>query len=152
MIAAHLDFFLERGALRNMSTFRLFRILNSPHRVVNNHHMLFEFIKNEQNTRKNSRNRQDNKYLDMLIGTLDYSEMSIDEIEYIVQSEYYTPIFEPRHRENAMKNLIDHIKHDEEKMNELELKIKTLEKVLQTQIENIENNETKHIQKEAEQA
>ena len=68
------------------------------------------------------KNDKDNKYLDMLIGILDYTEMPFSEIEYIINSKYYSNVFHPRHTEKAMKTIIDQMDANKQKK---KMKIKT---------------------------
>ena len=142
MIASHLDFFLERRLLKRMNIKRLLRILNCKSRVIHNHHALFEFIKEIIHDNGNDKNKKNKykEYYDMLFGTLDYSEMTISEIEYIINSEYYCNVFQPKHSEAAMKTIIASINKSESKVGELELKIKNLEDKIQALILNNKND------------
>lgn len=147
IIASHLDFFLEGGRLKKFKTNQLVRILNSPKRFVKDHHLLFEFVKEILFER--GKEEEENLYL--LIGTLDYTEMTISEIEYIINSKYYSNFFHPRHTEEAMKTIIDHMKTNERKINELQTTIEKQGKYIEEQHQKNETQQKINLSKEENQ-
>ena len=75
MIASHLDICLLNVNMLNFLIQKSIRILNSPKRVLNDHKLLFEFIKKfifKQEKDENEANIQ------LLMSSLDYSQMSTD--------------------------------------------------------------------------
>lgn len=77
IIAKHMDFFLEKGILSKLPNSMLNRILNSPEKILKNHHMLFNFIIEKITENSDDDNNED---LELLMTSLDYNEMDSDEI------------------------------------------------------------------------
>lgn len=117
IISKHLDFCLEHGNLSKLSIKSLIRILNSPNRVIHNHHLLFKFVKEKLNENK-CLNDDENYSMNLciLINSLDYNEMSTEEIIELMQ--YYDQNknlnnFNQCHSNEFIKTLIEQIKQKE---------------------------------------
>lgn len=117
IIAKHLDFFLEKGILSKLPNSMLNRILNSPERILKNHHLLFNFIIEKITENSDDDNNED---LELLVTSLDYNEMDSDEILKLLENKKLLENFGPRHCEQKVKSIIEINKSNEERLAELE--------------------------------
>ena len=106
-ISKNLDFCLKHGNLQKLPLSMLARILNSPKRVLNDHSLLFSFVTmilEESSKQKVSQEEEEN--LGILVGSLDYLQMSNEELEklFSIQNDHFA--FNPRNSEEKMKMLI----------------------------------------------
>lgn len=116
MIASHLDICLLNDNMLNFPIQKLIRILNSPKRVLNDHKLLFEFIKKiifKQEKEKEEENIQ------LLMSSLDYSQMSTKELKELFNSKYYSNSVNMRGTKEQMKRFMSEIEKQEEKINSL---------------------------------
>ncbi|OHS94306.1 hypothetical protein TRFO_39464 [Tritrichomonas foetus] len=136
-ISRHLDESIQSGLLKNVETEVLFRILNSPNRIIRDHHLLFRFIidifnttfqndgksikKNEKdniNEKKNLKesvignevNHDEYKSVMMLSCVLDYEKMSLEEIEELLTNPIFSDNYQPKHSDYLIKILLENNK------------------------------------------
>ena len=131
-ISEHLDICLENANMRKYPIGKLNRILNSPTRKLSNHHLLFEFVKKIIKERSSTEDRGD---LVILASSLDYMEMTNDELDEILNDESFNSIFKCRHSEERMKLMNDERKQQEARLSELEERIGELEERMNDEIE-----------------
>lgn len=130
-ISKNLDFYLKNNTLLDFDLDSLNRILNSKKRVLNDHHLLFEFIKKiisrkeSQNYKKLSEVNEDQIKLNiqLLLNSLDYTQMSNDELIEIIKNDELSEIFQLRENLENMKILLK----ENQKLKE---QIETLKKLL----------------------
>lgn len=78
---------------------KLIRILNSPKRFLNNHHILFEFIKKfivlheKKLKEKQEGTEYEEENLELLMSSLDYDQMSNEELQELFNSKYFNCSF-----------------------------------------------------------
>lgn len=87
------------------------RILNSPDRVLNDHHLLFQFIKkmisesNEQNSKEINEEMKEN--FEILISALDCNEMTNDEILELLEITKSFCYFILRNSNERIKTILE---------------------------------------------
>lgn len=106
-ISKNLDFCLKHGNLQKLPLSMLARILNSPKRVLNDHSLLFSFVmKILEESSKQKVSQEEEENLGILVGSLDYLQMSNEELEklFSIKNDHFA--FNPRNSEEKMKILI----------------------------------------------
>ena len=93
------------------------RILNSPEKILKNHHLLFNFIIEKITENSDDDNNED---LELLMKSLDYNEMDSDEILKLLENKKLLENFGPRNCEEKMKSIIEINKSNEERLAKLE--------------------------------
>lgn len=139
--AENLDICLQNERMINFPIPLLNRILNSPKRIIKNHHLLFQFIKKVINNRSSS-NEDD---FQILLGSLDYLQMSTEELDELFNNEHFTCIFNCRNSKEQMRTFIEERKFNQKRMQQLEDQMRKLsdfvskkEKVSDDKIEKME--------------
>ena len=142
IISKNLDFILQQGNLSKLPISSLNRIFNSPDRILHNHHLLFEFIKSKIENQIQIETDENSNDLSILIGSLDFNEMNLDEIVEIinlVEHNAKLKYFSPRNSNEFIKSLIQQNKNKDEEIesirNELSIQNKIIEKQSQEQEE-----------------
>lgn len=133
IISQHLDFFLDHNLLFKLPVFALNRILNSPDRVIHDHHLLFRFIKEKitQINQQKEKEKNDKENVEIMISSLDINEMSREEINEFLQLEKVEHIFDPRNSTKFIKTILESNQKLEERV---------------AQLEQNQSEETKHIE------
>lgn len=126
ILAQHLDFCLKNINLKILPIQMIIRIINSPKRVLNNHHLLFQFVKEmidfiKKNDIKNF------QYISLFTSSLDFNQMDVEEIESLLNDEYSSDFFNPL---NGIKCLINRIKTKDEIINAFDSKIENIQNYL----------------------
>ena len=140
IIAKNLDICIINRFLDQIPIQILIRILNSPKRVIKDHHLLFSFVielieKNEKVTMSNS----ERENLLILPSCLDYCLMTDDEIEKLLEVEKSANFFSSKNAEKKMKQFI-----------EKEAEITNNQLNLQSQIEELKETEKNYVKKIAD--
>ena len=117
LIASHLDICLLNDNMLNFPIQKLIRILNSPKRVLNDHKLLFEFIK--KIIFKQEKEKEEEENIQLLMSSLDYSQMSTKELKELFNSKYYSNSVNMRGTKEQMKRFMSEIEKQEEKINSL---------------------------------
>lgn len=107
IIAQNLDFFLQNESFLKLPINSIIRILNSPEKVLNNHHLLFNYIKKKIIECQTKNDTQMKEEISLLFGFLDFNEMSVEEIEEFVSFENFDSVFGPQHSNNLIKTFIE---------------------------------------------
>lgn len=110
-LAQNLDICLKNDNFANFPIPVLVRILNSPKRILNDHHLLFNFI--DKIITKNNNDNDDDENVEILVSCLDYMQMSNDELDSLFNNEKFKSIFGLKHSKERMKSF-----HEQNKMNE----------------------------------
>lgn len=126
ILSKNLDFCLEHGDFSKIPISVLTRIFNSPEKVLHNHHLLFNFIKQKVQDVQ-SKNGQ-NEDVEILFSSLDYNEMSADEIEEFLAFDGFSEIFGPSNSKAFMKSIIQKKKSLEERLGKVESELSTQKK------------------------
>lgn len=136
-LSKNLDICLMNQNFINIPLPVLTRILNSPNRVLHNHHLLVDFIKKIIIIYKDYNKDKDNELkeevqenLQILLSCLDYTEMSNDEIDEFLNNDEMISIFNFRHSKEQMIKFIDEGRKNEKKHSKFETRISILEKQL----------------------
>lgn len=100
----------------------LIRILNSPQRKLKNHHLLYLFIKKVINQYENDNEKDENKdeNIQLLLSSLNYLEMSNDELEELFNYKYFTNVFNNKGTKEILNNFIEERKITNNKIKNLE--------------------------------
>lgn len=155
IISQHLDFCLEHGDLSKLPIESLNRIFNSPEKVLHNHHLLFNFIK--EKIEENIQNDDVLTNLSIMIGSLDYNEMTSEEIiEFIqlVSDKEKLKLFSPSNSSEIIKKLIVINKSKDDEINDIKRELSIQKKIqdeMKTEISNLEQkykNDVEQIHKE----
>lgn len=154
-LSKNLDICLQNQNFIKLPLPVLARILNSPKRVLHDHHLLLEFIRkiineykiNEKNNKNNKEIEEENRSnLQVLLSCIDLSEMSNDELDEFLNNDEMTSIFNHRHSKERMKTLCEENKKNEKKQNEMETRIKSLEeKFIENQKQFLEEIKNRNI-------
>lgn len=122
IIAINLDFCLQHGILDQIPVPMLIRILNSPSKILKDHHQLFEFI-----LKKLGNEQNDQKSIEILISCLDYKKMSGSEIQRLFSEEVLKKsVFKPKNSNEIIISLFEELKIKDEQNSRLERKIESL--------------------------
>lgn len=128
-ISSHLDICLQNELLVNFPIPILIRILNSPKRKLNNHHLLLSFIqkvvKNYISSKTNEDDETKNQNIQLLYGSFDYLKMSNEDLHELFNDEHFSNIFNNRGTIEIMRTFPEERKASEQKIVILE---KTIEK------------------------
>lgn len=147
LISKNLDISIKTGLLNQIPLNSLVRILNSPKRVIKDHHLLFTFvvsmIKKYSSNEKMDENVQQN--LSLLIAALDYCSMRSEEIEELLSIDKIDLTFSPRNAEKRIQMFIEEEKEMKNKISLFEEKITQNEENYNKIIKNIEENCYKKI-------
>ncbi|KAK8900555.1 hypothetical protein M9Y10_002882 [Tritrichomonas musculus] len=149
IISKNLDVVLQNELLKNVPIQPLLRILSSPKRILKNHHLLFSFVIEKLNS-----NEEEKENLSLLTSCLDYSEMSSDEIEKLIEIHGTEIFMSPSNSKERMKTFISSEKLMKQKNQELEQRIIRIEsdyneriRRLEKQMNKMEANYNERIQK-----
>lgn len=145
LIAKNLDISLKNGNMHKLPLKKLNRILNSPKRLINDHHLLFSFVISVMKTKLNEKlSQEDQENLFLLPSSLDYCEMSNDEISELFLTEKTFNFFEPRHSKEKIESFVSKEQLMVNKIDLLEKQIKEINDSFRTKITDYENhiNET----------
>lgn len=139
IIARNLDISIQNGFLNNFSLDKVVRILNSPKKVIKDHHLLFSFvIQTIQKFENEKLNENDRKSLSVLPSTLNFCEMTTNEIEKLFEIEKANSFDCPQNSKGIIQNFISNDKEMQKKIIELEQRMIEMEKSFKMQIENLE--------------
>lgn len=141
LIAKHLDISIQNGNLRKLPIEILNRILNSPKRTVNDHHLLFSFVFSILKERLNENTKvEDRESLSILPSSLDYTEMDNTEIEKLFnfEKENSLLLFKPRNSTEKIESMIKKEEILKDKCESLEKQMKTINDDLNQKIENLQ--------------
>lgn len=126
ILSKNLDFCLEHGDLSKVPISVLTRIFNSPEKVLHNRHLLFNFIKQKvQDVQSKNGSNED---VEILFSSLDYNEMSADEIEEFLAFDGFSEIFGPSNSKAFMKSIIQKNKSLEERIEKVESELSSQKK------------------------
>lgn len=130
-LSKNLDICLRNRNMVNFPIPLLNRILNSPNRIINDHHLLFQFIK-EVITTNSSNNSNSNNEDDfqILLGSLDYLQMTNEELDELFESQHFSCIFNCRNSKEQMKAFIEERKFNKERMSQLESQMLALSNLI----------------------
>ena len=104
LISKNLDIGIKTGLLNQLPLEIIIRILNSPKRNIKDHHLLFAFVISM--FKKFSKNDENYENLSFLTCSLDYCEMSNDEIEELFSVVDASLAFGPKNADKKIKSLI----------------------------------------------
>ena len=140
IFAKNIDICIKNQILHKLPIQVIIRILNSPKRVVNDHHLLFSFViemlKEMQN--KSSLKEEEKQCLSLLPSSLDYCLMSSEEIEELFEIENENDsFFQPKNSEKRMKKFISFENEMKKKFEALEKEIQANEEKHNVEIQNI---------------
>lgn len=136
ILSKNLDVVLQNNLLKKLPIETIIRVLNSPKRILKNHHLLFKFVISEmKNASEKKLNTNDQMIYAILPSTLDYNLMTRSEIiellEIVNQIESLN-FFSPKNSNEVMKTIIQ----TNDEMND---KFAAIEKVVESQAIEIEN-------------
>lgn len=167
IISKHLDICLQNENLMNLPVKTLHRIFSSPKKVLNNHHLLYEFVRKIIEKYESSKKSQDQSKakedLQLLIGTLEFDKMTDEEIEGILDKKYLSSVFVQKsstENQQQLKEIEERIKilekFNEEKdkeLKEMSLKLLHQEEIIKNYELKLKKNsdETQNISNEAPQ-
>lgn len=141
-IAAHLDICLQNEHMVNFPIPLLNRILNSPKRKITDHHLLYQFIKNVikkhtiEATNNNNENNDNEDDFQVLLSSLDYCQMSNDDLDELLNDRHFSGIFNGQNSKNRMKSFIEESKLNQKRLNDLELQMKSFKTDILSEIQN----------------
>lgn len=136
LIAKNLDAGLQNGNMHKIPLKKLNRILNSPKRVINDHHLLFSFVISMIKMKMSEElELEERENLLLLPGCLDYCEMTHEEIEELFQTENSIEFFQPRHSREKIELLISNEQKLLGKIDDLEKQIKRNEDFFKQEID-----------------
>lgn len=125
-MAKHLDICLQNENMLKYPIEAINKIINSPERVLTNHHLLFKFIKKILEKQKNNKNNQydeeDKENIQILVSSLDYNQLSKEELKEVFENEEFTTVFNPVGSRELMISMKEN-EHNIEKINSLEVEI-----------------------------
>lgn len=136
-LSKHLDICLHNSNFINFPLPVLARILNSPERVVHDHHLLFEFVhkvieKYKTDTKeiekKSECDEETRMNLEILLSCLDYNEMTNEELDTMMNEDEMMSIFNARHLKERMKKLIEEERKQKIRYSTIEARLATLER------------------------
>lgn len=125
IVSKNLDICLKNGYLNRIPLKILIRILNSPNRVIENHQLLFKFVMQKIE----SADKSDNEIIEILPSCLDYTKMSLDEIDLFIKNEKKSTIFKPQKENEIMKTIYQQLNEIKEKNSIYEKQISELYKM-----------------------
>lgn len=146
-LAKNLDICLQNPNMINFPLPVLNRILNSPNRILKNHHLLFNFIKKVINKNISKHNSNNNDDFQILFGSLDYLQMTNEELEELFSNKHFECIFGCRNSKEQMKTFIEERKFNQMRMAQLEEKMENLSSLVAQKIESFENHERESQEK-----
>ena len=124
LIAKNLDFCLKYGNISNLPISMLLRILNSPEKILNDYHLLFKFIMSKiSEAEAKNLDESDNGFIEnieILVTSLDYNEMSNDEIFELLEKKKFFDHFGPRHSNEKIRSILIENKQIEKRFKDLE--------------------------------
>ncbi|KAK8875679.1 hypothetical protein M9Y10_005853 [Tritrichomonas musculus] len=123
LISKNLDICLQNHNLRKLPIQTLNRIFNHPNRILKNHHLLFKFVIERMNNPSQSQNPKELEDIQILPTCLDYNEMSLIEIEQLIEKEKF---FMPKNSDKLIKTVFSQSKECQRKNEQLEMKIEGL--------------------------
>ena len=124
LIAKNLDFCLKYGNLSNLPISMLIRILNSPEKILNDYHLLFKFIMTKiSEAETHNFDESDDNFLEnieILVTSLDYNEMTNDEILELLDKKKFFDHFGPRHSADKIRSMLIESQENEERFKKIE--------------------------------
>ena len=108
IMSKNLDICLSSENFKKMPLSMINRILNSPKRIIKNHHLLVSFVINlikEYSNKKITSEEQENVYI--LPKSLDYCLMTSEEIEELFEIENSLDFFSPQNSQDKIKKMIE---------------------------------------------
>lgn len=139
-LSKNLDLCLQNENFAKLQISVLIRILNSPKRILHDHHLLFEFVKKiinqyeEHQIYSNSNDNDLEEDIQLLLSCLDFAEMTNEDLDELFQMKYLTGVFNCRHSKEKMKLLFEENKSKEKYQLELEKRILRIEEKLSTEM------------------
>lgn len=124
IIAENLDICLQNEQMVNYPIPVLCKILNSPKRIINDHHLLFTFVQKVIN-KKEEENYENKEDYALLLNSLDFLKMSDDDLDAYFKNEKFLNIFEG-HSRQIMERTHKYKKEKEEKARKNENKVNFL--------------------------
>lgn len=135
-ISQNLDICLRNPHLAKYPIEKLNRILNSPERRLNDYCLLYEFVKKIIKERKNEINNDD---LSIFVSSLDYLEMSNEELDDFLNDDTFSSIFGIRNSREKIKMMNEERKRNEMRITKLEENIEKLERKITDEKSKIED-------------
>lgn len=141
-LSKNLDLCLQNENFAKLPISVLIRILNSPKRILHDHHLLFEFVKKiinqyeENQIYSNSNDNDLEENMQLLLSCLDFADMTNEDLDELFQMKYLTGVFNCRHSKEKMKLLFEENKSKEKYQLELEKRILRIEEKLSTEMKN----------------
>ena len=147
IISKHLDVCLKNEEMIRISLPTLIRILNSPNRILTDHHLLFQFIQkvidfNQNNSNENLDEKRD--YYQLLFNSIDYIELDNDELESLFQNEFFSNIKSMKNFKERISLVIEERKLNVKRITDLESKFIQHEKLHQQEKNDLEDKFSQH--------
>lgn len=136
LIAKNIDIAIKTGILNQIPLEIIIRILNSPKKVVKDHHLMFKFV---ISLLKNfSKSEENFECISFLTSSLDYCKMTNEEIEELFKAADRNIMFSPQNADEKILLFIDEEKKMKNKIVELEKKISQCDENFNKKIECLE--------------
>lgn len=137
MIAKNLDICIQNCFLDQIPIQILVRILNSPKRVIKDHHLLFSFVIDLiEKSKKVTLTDTDRENILILPSCLDYCQMDDEEVKKLLEVEKSSDFFAARNADKRIRQFFE---------NEAETNRKLLH--LQSQIDEMKKREEEYIKR-----
>lgn len=151
IISKNLDQCIKNGFLDRIPLKILIRILNSPNRVVNDHHLLFDFVLNKMKIYENAQlDGDDKEIIQILPSCLDFCKMSHSEVVEIVKNKNFSSNFNPQNSQQIINTLSTELSEMRNSISKQQEQIQMLLLNFSEFTKFKENNEIKFQQLEAQ--
>ena len=141
IIAQNLDSCIQLDLLNLLPINRLIRVLNSPKRVLNDHCLLFKFVKEIISHKKECNSEQ----IQMLVNSLDLNKISIDELESLINDFDINLFMNQRDSSVKMKEIFDERKNLKKQVEQLNERLNQLDSKL-TEFQSVSISNEKRFQ------
>ncbi|KAK8847921.1 hypothetical protein M9Y10_018969 [Tritrichomonas musculus] len=156
IMSKNLDICLSSENFKKMPLSLINRILNSPKRIIKNHHLLVSFVIDlikEYSNKKIALEEKENIHI--LPKSLDYCLMTSEEIENLFEIENSLDFFSPQNSQEKIKKMIEDEKSNRQLISELMVKFDDLEKRYNDELKKLEeelaNTKNEFIKKHEEE-
>lgn len=140
LIARNLDISLKNGNMHKIPLKKLNRILNSPKRLIIDHHLLFSFVISVMKTKlSNKLSQEEIDDLSILPSSLDFCQMTNDEIEELFKTEKSFNFFDPKNSRQKIESLIEKEHEMAKRIDQLEDQVKKINDSFVKKIGEFEN-------------
>lgn len=139
ILAQNLDICIKNGHLKKLPIQMLVRILTSPKRVINDHHLLFKFVIDYLKEKKDvNMNDDDRTNFAILPSSLDFCLMTNDEIIELFNVEEEQSFNSPLHANEKLRTLIENENDVKNQFTILEQKVNKIESLYKQKISELE--------------